>query len=344
MVLIVLIFAGFLVYISITDYEPKEIEKLKYNHICGDTIQKEQTLSLMTWNIGYAGLGKEMDFFYEGGEMVRPTEKRFELYLGGIIDFLFKNDSIDFFLLQEIDVHSKRTYFKNERKIISDILNNFCSVFAKNYDVSFVPIPFLEPMGRVKAGMLTLSKFILLEANRFAFPNIALWPERLLLLDRCFIKSRYKIDGMSKNLVIINTHNSTYVFDDSLRNIELEIIREEMLNEYEKGNFVIAGGDWNMNPPDLKINNFRNGNLFKASEVVMDRNYLPEGWNIAYDPEYPTNRDVGEVYQKSSTATTIIDYFILSPNIELLSVKTIDMDFRYSDHQPVQIRVKLLLN
>ncbi len=340
---ILLIFIGFLAYTSITDYQPKKIEKLDIDQKFADSLLVDEVLSLMTWNIGYAGLGKEMDFFYEGGKMVRPDKKQFEIYFNGITDFLLKNDSIDFFLLQEIDVHSKRTYYRNERKIITDTLKKYCSVFAKNYDVAYVPVPFWEPMGKVKTGMLTLSEIMPAEANRYSFPNIASWPGRLFLLDRCFIKSRYEIEEINKELVIINTHNSAYVFDDSLRNIELEIIKKEMMKEYEKGNFVIAGGDWNMNPPGMKIKKLRDANQFKPSVVVMNKNCFPDGWEIAFDPEYPTNRDISEVYQKSSTPTTIIDYFILSPNIKLLEVKTLALDFTYSDHQPVIIRVKLLL-
>ena len=30
-----------------------------------------------------------------------------------------------------------------------------------------------------------------------------------------------------------------------------------MLEEYEKGNYIVVGGDWNQCPPDFKPNTFR---------------------------------------------------------------------------------------
>jgi exonuclease III len=42
------------------------------------------------------------------------------------------------------------------------------------------------------------------------------------------------------------------------------------------------------------------------------------------------------------TFTTVIDYFLLSPNIELLEVKGIDEGFENSDHNPVSMRIKLV--
>ena len=37
----------------------------------------------------------------------------------------------------------------------------------------------------------------------------------------------------------------------------------------------------------------------------------------------------------------VIDGFILSPNVELVSVNTLDEGFTYSDHNPVKLQVKL---
>lgn len=36
-----------------------------------------------------------------------------------------------------------------------------------------------------------------------------------------------------------------------------------------------------------------------------------------------------------------IDGFIVSPNVEVTSVETLDAGFAYSDHNPVKLQVKL---
>jgi hypothetical protein len=39
--------------------------------------------------------------------------------------------------------------------------------------------------------------------------------------------------------------------------------------------------------------------------------------------------------------TTVINFYLLSPNVQAQSVKTIDVGFAYSDHQPVIARMRL---
>jgi hypothetical protein len=65
----VLVLTGIIVYAVITDYKPKEKEIVfsgEKKEILSDTME----FSVLTWNIGYCGLDKEMDFFYDGGTKV----------------------------------------------------------------------------------------------------------------------------------------------------------------------------------------------------------------------------------------------------------------------------------
>ncbi len=344
--LFVLLFAlfliGFIIYMIVTDYKPGSVKQIEIKGECKSNAPDNNKFSIITWNIGYASLGKEMDFFYEGGDMTRPTEKLFNKYWKNIKKFISDQDIVDFILIQEVDVHSKRSFYTNEKEAVENILPDHCIVFAVNYDVKYVPLPLLEPMGKVKSGMITASMYFPVDVIRNAYPNIASWPNRLFLLDRCFIETRYKLDN-NKELVIFNTHNSVYVYDDSLRNIELRIIKEKMINEYVNGNYVVAGGDWNLNPAfgaNMSIR-FENNDIFKPTTLSMKENFLPAKWKYAYDKTYPTNRDLDSPYNKGRSGTTIIDYFIVSPNIEIDTVKTINMGFENTDHHPVFMNFKL---
>ena len=73
------------------------------------------------------------------------------------------------------------------------------------------------------------------------------------MLDRCFVVSRFNLSN-GKDLVLMNTHNSAYDAGGKLRDAEMPIIRDLMIEEYEKGNYVVAGGDWNQNPPGYDFN------------------------------------------------------------------------------------------
>jgi len=337
-------FAGFIAYITIFDYRPDEIEILEIN---GPEVEikklSKDTFNLMCWNIGYAGLGAEMDFFYDNGKMVRPSKKLNRQYLDDIKTFIKNQDSIDFFLLQEIDVRARRSHNMNEAEEISSLFENTYSVFAKNYHCQFVPVPVYEPLGYVKGGMLTFSDFPIDEAERHAYPLIASWPNKLFLLDRCFILTRFPLEN-GKDLVLLNTHNSAYVTDSILRVKELKILKDKMLKEYAKGNFVIAGGDWNANPPNFKPQGNYNGHKFFESEVRMAEKTFPKEWKWAYDDKAPTNRQNYQPFIKGENPTTILDYFVVSPNIEILDAQTIDLNFKYSDHNPVYLKVNLILN
>jgi len=104
----------------------------------------------------------------------------------------------------------------------------------------------------------------------------------------------------------------------------------------------MIGGDWNLNPPDFDVTQFKNGDLPSFNSVgSIESELLPATWTWAYDKNTPTNRQVDQPYQKGVTPTTILDYFLLSPNIELLEIKTIDLHFEHSDHNPVKIVIRL---
>ena len=59
------------------------------------------------------------------------------------------------------------------------------------------------------------------------------------------------------------------------------------------------------------------------------------GWEIITGPDIATVRTNERPYHKGENYTTIIDGFMVSPNVKTLSVKTIDTDFEYTDHQAV---------
>ena len=63
-----------------------------------------------------------------------------------------------------------------------------------------------------------------------------------------------------------------------------------------------------------------------------------------YDLGTPSCRLLNQPYNPSDTANTqyyVIDGFILSPNVQLEEVETLDLGFENSDHNPVRIQVTL---
>jgi len=295
------------------------------------------TLRLISWNIGYAGLGEGMDFFYDGGQGVRAGQHATDSALAAILDFITQGSRARFYLLQEVDAGSRRSWGQPQARRLQELLPGYSAYFAVNYDVAFVPSPLRSPMGKVKSGLLSLSDYQPAEALRLALPGRHPWPTRMFMPDRCLLLLRYPLVG-GKMLTLINVHNSAFDDSGAQRAEQVAFIRRLLEAEYRLGNYVIAGGDWNQSPQGYDSSLTVNGDLALAARPVLPDNTLP-GWTRAFDPTLPTNRYLDEPYVKGRTRTTLIDFFLLSPNLQLLEVRTHDLGFRWSDHQPVEVAV-----
>lgn len=329
-------FAFFLIYATIDDYQPDETS-LIFESEKPDLLSDTSELSLMIWNIGYCGLNKEMDFFYDGGKNVRPLKEKVKDNIHGVKLFLQENMNTDFILFQEIDRDSKRSYHFNQFDTIADMFPDRNCTYGVNYDVFFVPTPPTDPMGSVDGGLMTVSKYIPTNTVRFSFPGNYSWPMGLFMLDRCFLVNRYNLSN-DKELILINTHNSAYD-DGTLKKQQMEYLKLFLTEEYEKGNYIIVGGDWNQCPPDFTPK-FKKNIMDNQVRTDIQKDYL-EGWNWLYDNSLPTNRRVSTPYSEGTSLTTVIDFYLVSPNIETVSVENIDTGFEFSDHQPVKAVVKL---
>jgi endonuclease/exonuclease/phosphatase family metal-dependent hydrolase len=337
---IILIVMGFMFYSTLMKYNPEKITLLRIHEpVLKNKVGTSEELNLLSWNIGYGGLGREMDFFYEGGKMVRPSAVLCNRYLKNILNNIKSADTSDFIFLQEVDAYAKRTHYIDEVQAVQHKLSEYYNVFAVNYDVPFVPVPVREPMGRVKAGLMTLSRIAPDSAERFALPGSYGWPKRLFLLDRCFIYTQFRLPS-GKILSLINLHNSAFGDAVQARQQELALLKKFIVALYKRGHYVVVGGDWNQNPPGFNPSFFVDGNKGYSFEHVPDA-FRPADWTWAVDNSKPTNRNVNESFIKGKTLTTVIDFFIVSPNVKVVSVRTVANGFVNSDHQPVAIKVKL---
>lgn len=329
----IVLFGLFLLVVTISDYKPSPTELLKEQ--TGQVINVDDTFRIFNWNIGYAGLGNDMSFFYDGGDRVRTSKERTLSNLNNISDLLkSQTDSVDFFLLQEVDQDSKRSYGINELSHFGEALSAYESGFAYNYKVSFVPVPMSEPLGKVKGGLATFSKLKANSVTRFSFEGNYVWPKGLFLLDRCFMVHRYSTSN-GKEFLLINTHNSAYD-DGSLRTRQMEMLREFLIAENNKGNYIVVGGDWNQEPPMAK-SQADEGKRGHLTSLQVSADFMPVDWHWIHNHNAPTNRLIDEVYNEKTTKTSVIDFFLVSPNIEAINSTNINLNFEHSDHHPVFI-------
>ena len=338
LLVVVLAVGGLFGWLTYREYKPAPVEDLAVQTtVTGKLLSEGQRLSVLSWNIGYAGLGQGSDFFMDGGKQVRAAGPNIMGgYLNGIADTL-RNGAYDLVMLQEVDVDSSRTFGINE----AERLLSGNGVHALNYSCPFVPYP-LPPIGKVNSGLFTTTDYTIDAAQRISLPSPFSWPVSTANLKRCLLVSYLPIEGSGSQLVLVNLHLEAY--DDGAGKIaQTKQLMDFLQGEYEKGNYVIAGGDFNqIFPGSLDVYPNTHPDLWEPG--VLDAASLPEGFTYVYDLGTPSCRLLNQPYNPSDTANTqyyVIDGFILSPNVQLEEVETLDLGFENSDHNPVRIQVTL---
>jgi len=331
---------GNILFGIITKFKPAEIEDVKATYESkAEGGASDSILTFFTWNVGYSGLGAETDFFYDNGKMVISPEAWVRKYFDGIKATVAKEAGTDFIFMQEVDRKSKRSYGINMEEGIHEALPEHSSYFATNFDVKYLPFPWTQPLGRIYSGLQTLTNRQPTETKRYALPGISDFPRKLFYLERCLMVQRYALKN-GKELIAVNIHLEAYD-DGGVKRAQMKLMKELLEKEYAKGNYVVIGGDWNIAPPSFNVHTWEKEKEDDALYLMNNDSTYIEGWKYAYDGTVPTNRKNNHAFNEK-TFTTVIDYFYVSPNVEIVEVKGVDAGFKNSDHNPVKMTVKLI--
>lgn len=352
---VVVILVGFVLTLWIFEYRPEDITVLDVTDNLADEdsnyVNADNSLTVLTFNIGYASLSETEDFVMDGGEKGRmDSASEVQDNLDGITSIL-ENNPADLYLLQEVDIDSNRSYNINQLVHFQDALGK-SSVLAYNYRCIFVPFPlsFSQMMGKVNSGIVTFSDFYTESAERHQLPGSFAWPVSLANLKRAMLITKYPIKNSDKYLVVINVHLSAYD-DGTMRLQEMEALKAIMLEEYESGNYVLVGGDFNQTFPeavtineDLTYDYFyelKNEELWQAYPMEEEW-FIDNDFSFGVDITTPTCRLLNKPYNQTDLENNqyyVIDGFIVSNNLNIDLIETLDKDFVFSDHNPVKITI-----
>ncbi len=291
---------------------------------------ENDALSVTTWNLGYAGLGAESDFSVDGGKNYLPpsaavTRKNLE----GISRELSAATS-DVILLQETARASLLTRGADSVAAAAKALEGRDNAFSADFATRLLPPPFAA-----RHGLLT--SVGVGGAERQIVP-LPLEPQYILgMTKRRYHLHVVRLPTPRGGWTVIDVHLSAF---DEGANVRLEQLRAVIAfarGEYEQGRRVIIGGDWNYEfhrpgRPTTTEEKY----LFWVHPFPYEE--LPKGWSVAIDRDTPSVRTNERPYVRDENFTTVIDGFVISPNVRAQSVKTRDLDFQYSDHQPVDAR------
>lgn len=253
--------------------------------------------------------------------------------------------------MQEADEDADRSYHINMLERMTAALPSHASVYAENFHTAKLLYPFSDPIGKTNAGILTLSRYRIESAVRRSFPVTTNFIEKLFDLDRCFSVQYLPIEGSDKFLTLINLHMSAYDEGGTIRAEQLKMLNAVLKEERDKGNYVVAGGDFNhcliadlFASDEEALSHFESGQLTPdwVKNSVLHEEELAEGFKIAANVNAATCRGADIPYEKGVNYETVVDGFLYSDNVRIVSEETVDIGYAFSDHNPVKMKFRLL--
>lgn len=306
-------------------------------------VQKDTEYSAMSYNIGFGAYEEDFGFFMDGGtESWAWSEERLTENLMEIGELLRTADA-DFYLLQEVDRDSTRSYHVDELNLLAPYMGDRATMWAQNYDSPFLFYPFTQPHGKSVSGITTASKYLIHDKQRIELP-IEESLMKLVDLDRCYSRCRIAVAGGGE-MVLYNLHLSAYTSDGVVAVEQLELLIADMAAEAAKGNYVVCGGDFNKDLLGDSSQYFGvSGEDYTWAQPLPEGIFEGTGLQLVAPLDennpVPTCRNADGPYNPDQFVLTI-DGFIVSENVEVVSSAVVDTAFAYSDHNPVTMTFKL---
>ena len=299
--------------------------------------------TVLSYNIGFGAYEPDYGFFMDGGtESWAWSQERLTANVGNIGAFLAQQNA-DFYLIQEVDRNSTRSYHVDERQSICQALAGMSHVFAQNYDSPFLMYPLTQPHGASRSGLMTLSAAGITAASRVELP-VESGFMKLLDLDRCYSVSRIPAED-GKELVLYNLHLSAYTSDGTIATEQLKLLLADMQAEYDAGNWCVAGGDFNKDLLGDSAAWFG-----EADQSYSWAQPIPAGTFDGVDvtlvtpldesSPVPSCRNADGPYHQGQYVLTV-DGFLVTPNVTVARAVVLDTGFAYSDHNPVTMTFTL---
>ena len=342
--------AGVLLYATLSDWRAPEADLLADDSPGGHGVIDTTVVSFVTWNVGGGALGAgdagyldHGNIFWAGTDGVRPSSERVTDYVAGL-RLTVGTTASDFFLLQEVDRGSRRSYFTDQVDTLRGARPDYAARYATDHRSPRIPLPLLQPWnayGAVESGLLSLSRFTPSMTISLALPGAERWPARLYGPDYSLLRQNFPT-RWGKDLVLFTIRLAPGGPTGGLSREQMVFVHHQMMDAEREGHYVVVAGDWAQLPPGFSW--FILNPTVEETQLppTMPFDFVPEDWTVAYDPQTATVRATDAPYSDHTSIRSLTDYFICSPDVRLREIKTLNQDFRFSDHQPVYLEAELL--
>ena len=315
--------AAYVAYVFLAYHRIPDNQVLTVEGSAANTLRPGGTYRALSYNIGFGAYEDDYSFFMDGGtESWAWSEERLKENLDEIAALLQKADA-DFYLLEEVDVDATRTYHFDESTVLRSA--------------------FPQPHGASQAGMLTFSRYEISSALRRSLP-IEGGFRKFLDLDRCYSVCRLPVEG-GRELVLYTLHLSAYSADGSISVEQLKLLLSDMQAEYEKGNYCVAGGDFNKDLLGDSARWFGEADqdytwAQPLPEGILDGTGITLAAPLDENAPVPSCRNADAPYHEGQYVLTV-DGFLVSGNVTVEEATVIDTGFAHSDHNPVSLTFTL---
>ena len=335
---------AYLLYVVLSYNRIPDMQELQpLGNAAEEYARLNRSYTIVTQNCGFGAYSPDFTFFMDGGTQSwgksrESVIENIDLAAEKVLSF-----DPDFVFLQEIDTDSTRSYHVDQRAQLTEKFDGFAQVSAVNYHSAFLMYPLTQPHGASNACLMTFSRTGITSALRRSL-KISDGFSKLLDLDRCYSVSRVPVEN-GRELVLYNVHTSAYGGSDEIRISQITQLTQDMLSEYQKGNYCVCGGDFNHDftgDSTIVLGGDSMGEFGWAQPFPTE--LLPEGISqcLAYDDDtlIATCRNCDVPYGPDCQ-TFVVDGFLVSDNVRVLELHNVDAGFLYSDHNPVMLRFAL---
>ncbi|PCH91945.1 hypothetical protein COB80_01125 [Candidatus Kaiserbacteria bacterium] len=291
-------------------------------------------LKILTWNLGYGAMGAEADVSFEGGKNIIPSSKKAIVKNISGIQKVLEKSKADVFLLQELSSGSLLNRWHNIRHAVQHVLPRHSRNMVSNFS-----LPLFFDFLRNEHGLGTFVKEKLNIHRKHSSPLAGgeLYYKVIRRFD--YALTTFVETGDGKVVAFINTHLSSFDIRGTVRIEQFKQLIAYVKKLTKNGYSVVIGADWNMHAG--KVNFSKDSDKKQYEKYTHDFPYhlLGDGWTSHFAPNTPTLRAANRPYKKGESTTATVDGFICSPDIQVDSITTLDLDFEHSDHNPVEIVV-----
>lgn len=282
----------------------------------------------MSWNLGFAGLGREAEFAFDGGSRVLPASRaQVRGYLAAILETIRAADG-DVLLLQEV----------TRGGLLSRGVDLFAAIAAAlpGHSGSFHPdTRIMGAMGRrlFPHGMALFHR----EAEgRVVWHGLPGPGSRLGLARKVHGLHELHFERGGTPWVVAGVHLDPYSPSEARKWAGVQAVLDRALALHSGGRHVLVGGDWNLllqelgRPCEVPAKRL-------AWAVRFPHDLVPPGWRMVSPAGVPTNRTLERPLAPGRNYLSAIDGFLVSPGCVLATAETLDLGFAASDHNPVVV-------